>query len=282
MSGGSLAGYSAEGDKLPFGSKFVEAATRGSEDRNRTAPFPFCGNRFEFRAVGSSQNVAQPMAYLNTMAAAGLASVSDKIEAGASPRDAVAATFSENARVIFNGNGYSDEWPVEAASRGLLNLPNTPVALSYFDSDKNKKLFTTQGVFTEAEVVARKNVMLDEYINQLLIEAETALNMANRDYLPACAADMSSYSGSAAVLAGDRAAVYGTVALETQGLADALAKVPSGGNQETAEYFNDTVKPAMATLREAVDAAEGLCESSKWPMATYGELLFHHHQHPEA
>ena len=129
---------------LEFGSAAVESATKGLEDRNRTAPFPFCGNRYEFRAVGSSQSVAQPMAYLNAAMAEGCAAVSSKIEAGASPRDAIAQTYDENMRVIFNGNGYGAEWPVEAASRGLANLTDTPSALAHFASDKNKAMFVSQ------------------------------------------------------------------------------------------------------------------------------------------
>merc|ERR1712100_924283 len=130
IEGGPLAGYDpSSASLLPFGTNAVEAVPAAMEDRNRTAPLPFCGNRFEFRAVGSSQNIAFPMTVLNTTVADGCAAISDLIEGGLSPRDAVAQVLKENNRAIFNGNGYSDEWPVEAAERGLLNLKNTPEAL---------------------------------------------------------------------------------------------------------------------------------------------------------
>merc|ERR1719188_1709856 len=163
------------------------------EDRNRTAPFPFCGNRFEFRAVGSSQNIATQLTYLNAAAAAGCAALSEKIEGGMKPRDAIAAMYKENMHVIFNGNGYSDEWPVEAASRGLPNLKDTPSALAHFNSSKNKALFTKMGVFTEAEVDARAELFIEEYNGIILQEAEVALSMVNTKVLPACATDLKTY-----------------------------------------------------------------------------------------
>merc|ERR1712019_16287 len=115
IKGGDLLDYKPNKQKADPGRSAAEAIDTNVEDRNRTAPFPFCGNRFEFRAVGSSQNIATPLAYLNTIVASGCAALSDKIEGGMAPRDAIAATFKENMHVIFNGNGYSDEWPVEAA-----------------------------------------------------------------------------------------------------------------------------------------------------------------------
>lgn len=276
IAGGPLFGYNAAGDQLPFGSNSVEAATRGAEDRNRTAPFPFCGNRFEFRAVGSSQNVSQPMAYLNAAMADGISALCEKIEGGTAPRDAVAEMYSENMRAIFNGNGYSAEWAAEAEQRGLLNLPNTPVALSHFASDKNKKLFTSTGVFTEAEVEARQEIMLDEYSNILLIEAETALRMANQNYLPVLAEDLKSYAGTD--LAGDRQSVYAAVATETKALAAAVAGINEDASpQAKADYMAGTVKPQMLNLRAAVDAAELLCDHDKWPMPSYQEMTQGHH-----
>merc|ERR1711972_1052737 len=138
IGGGPLLGYKAEKSTADPKAAAAMPAVCGVEDRNRTAPFPFCGNRFEFRAVGSSQNIATPLAYLNTAVAAGCAYISEKIEGGMAPRDAIAATLKENMHVIFNGNGYSDEWPVEAAKRGLPNLKDTPSALATFDSEKKQ------------------------------------------------------------------------------------------------------------------------------------------------
>merc|ERR1712226_168485 len=126
------------------------------EDRNRTAPFPFCTNRFEFRAVGSTQNVALPLTMLNTAVTSGLSALSDKIEGGLSARDAVAELLQENFQVIFNGDGYSAEWPAEAEKRGLVNLPTGAQALALLDSDMNKQLFSSAKVLQPHELEARK------------------------------------------------------------------------------------------------------------------------------
>ena len=276
VDGGSLFGYPSGGDMLSFGGSSVEDAERGLEDRNRTAPFPFCGNRFEFRAVGSSQNPAQPLAYLNAAMADGCRVLSEKIEGGLSPRDAVAEMYKENMPVIFNGNGYSDEWPVEAVEvRGLKNLKDTPTALATFASQKNKDLFTSTGVFTEKEVEARQAIMFDEYSNILLIESETAIKMANSGYLPALAKDLKTYEGTD--LAGSRAAVYAKVAEETAKLETAVHGIPSGDSDEVANYMAYTVKVQMNELRAAVDAAEILCDANLWPFPTYTDMLFAHH-----
>merc|ERR1712187_643330 len=272
IEGGPLFGYPFKGDTLEYGSAAVEPLLRGLEDRNRTAPFPFCGNRFEFRAVGSSQNIATPLAYLNTLVAAGCAALSDKIEGGMAPRDAIAATFKENMHVIFNGNGYSDEWPVEAAKRGLPNLTNTPLALAHFDSPKNKALFKKMGVFSEEEVDARKELFLEEYSGIILQEAEIALSMVNTKILPACAADLKGYEGTG--LAGNRASAYKAVSTEVEKLAEVVHKVPDGSSLEVATYFANSVKPQMEALRTVVDTAENLC--ANWPFPSYQEMLFPH------
>jgi len=223
--------------------------------------------------VGSSQNIGQPLTYLNAAVAEGCAKLSEKIEAGTSIRDAVAELYAENLHVIFNGNGYSDEWPVEAEKRGLLNLRDTPAALATFDAPKNKALFKSHGVFTEKEVEARKEIMLDEYSATLLMEAETALVMTYTGYLPACAADMKTYEGTG--LGGNRPVAYQSVATEAQKLADTMENVPEDA-QAKADYFAGVVKPQLESLRSAVDTAEQLCEASKWPVPTYNEMLFHH------
>merc|ERR1712151_127693 len=123
-------------------------AVCGVEDRNRTAPFPFCGNRYEFRAVGCSQNCSFPVMICNTIMAAGMSALSEKIEGGMGARDAVADLYKTNREVIFTGNGYSAEWPQEAAKRGLSNLNTTPKAIKHWASDKNIKLFESLGGFS--------------------------------------------------------------------------------------------------------------------------------------
>merc|ERR1719240_1482763 len=154
VEGGPLAGYGEETTTIDFGSDAVSPITANMEDRNRTAPFPFCGNRFEFRAVGSTQNIAFPLSIVNTAYAESMAALSDRIEGGESVRDAVANTFKENIDVIFNGDGYSEEWPIEAEKRGLKNLRNTYEAAAEMNSDKNKTLFESMDVFTVEELEA--------------------------------------------------------------------------------------------------------------------------------
>merc|ERR1712176_861109 len=166
----------------------------GVEDRNRTAPFPFCGNRFEFRAVGSSQNCSFPIAICNTIMASGMAALSGLIEGGMRHRDAVAKLFKDNRHVIFTGNGYSAEWPVEAKKRGLSNLNTTPLAVATFNTTKAKKLFADMGIFSAEECDARQEVMYENYNTCMNIEASTLVSMVETGILPACAQDLAKYS----------------------------------------------------------------------------------------
>merc|ERR1711897_32386 len=148
IAGGPLLGYLAEKKTADTKASAAMPAPCGVEDRNRTAPFPFCGNRFEFRAVGSSQNCSFPIAMCNTMMASGMAYLASLIEGGMSTRDAVAQVYKENRNVIFPGNGYSAEWPVEAKKRGLPNLNTTPLATATFNSQKAKTVFKDMNIFS--------------------------------------------------------------------------------------------------------------------------------------
>merc|ERR1719378_2028127 len=151
IAGGDLLAYKPNKQKASPGSKAAEPIDTNIEDRNRTAPFPFCANRFEFRAVGSSQNCAFPTTICNTIWAAGAAHIADKIEKGASLRDALAQTFGECREVIFTGNGYSAEWPIEAKKRGLPNLNTTPLAIAGFESAKCQRVLLEMNVFGKDE-----------------------------------------------------------------------------------------------------------------------------------
>jgi len=277
IGGGDLAGYGAAGgDSIGYGTGNIQNVTRGLEDRNRTAPFPFCGNRYEFRAVGSSQNIAMPLAYLNAAVADGCRYLADLIEGGASPRDAVAQVYQENQQCIFNGNGYDPAWLVEAEKRGLPNLHNCVEAWRNFNSAKNVELFTKTGVFTEAEVHARQTVQLEEYANTILIEGQCAINMADTGFLPALAADLNNYGDSG--LCGPRKAVYKQVANTAAELRDVLDQFPDDASAiEQADYCVDSVKTKTAELREIVDTAERLCDGNLWPYPKYEEILFSHH-----
>ena len=140
---GPLEGYGSKSESLNFGTKSILEMEKNIEDRNRTAPFPFCGNRFEFRAVGSLQNIAWPLTLVNAAMTDSMSAMSDLIESGKTPKDAVKEMLGKHMRVIFNGNGYSSEWPIEAKKRGLWDLPQTVDALGAFNSEKNEKLFST-------------------------------------------------------------------------------------------------------------------------------------------
>jgi glutamine synthetase len=243
------------------------------EDRNRTAPFPFCGNRYEFRAVGSSQNCSFPVMICNTIMAAGMSELASQIEGGKNTRDAVAEMYTKNRNVIFTGNGYSAEWPVEAAKRGLSNLNTTPKAIKAWSQERNKKVFEAMAIFTPEETEARSEIMYEAYNTTLCIEAKTMIDMVQNGILPACSKDLSTFKDSTA-LAGDRAKVYESIKMETDRLKSMMSKIPQDMVQE-AEYLCDVVKPQMHVVRLLVDEAEGLLEV--YPYPTYEAMLYHHH-----
>jgi len=275
IEGGPLLGYKAEKAAADPMTRSSMPAVCGVEDRNRTAPFPFCGNRFEFRAVGSSQNCSFPVAVCNTMMAVGMSAISDLIEGGMDKRDAVAKVYKESRPVIFTGNGYSAEWPVEAESRGLPNLKNTPAATATFNSDKNKAFFSKLSIYSPEEVDARQEVMYENYVTAVATEAQTLIMMVNTGIIPACAKDMAKYQ-AAPKLAGKREAVYDGIVAAVAALEAMTLSMPEGLAAEAA-YLNDTVKPQMAELRKLVDTAEGLMEAALYPYPTYEAILYGHH-----
>jgi glutamine synthetase len=274
VNGGALGGYQDNGAAVASGSAAVQTVSGAEEDRNRTAPLPFCGNRFEFRAVGSSQNIAFPMTVLNTTVADGCAAISDLIEGGLSPRDAVAQVLKENNRAIFNGNGYSDEWPVEAAERGLLNLKNTPEALLTWDSPKNRELFEKHGVFTADETEARSETLHEQYTAQVQMEASIMLEMLDTGIIPACAEDLKVYEGT--TMGGDRAALYNDMSKSTETLRTKLDDIPEDIHAAAAYIISDLI-PAMDGARDLADTAEKKCSRELWPYPTYGEVIYTHH-----
>merc|ERR1719210_2754415 len=275
IKGGPLLGYKAEKSAADPKAASAMPAVCGVEDRNRTAPFPFCGNRFEFRAVGSSQNCSFPIAVCNTIMASGMAALSDLIEGGMSHRDAVAKIFKDNRHVIFTGNGYSAEWPVEAAKRGLPNLNTTPLAVAAFNTPKAKALFDEMGVFTHEECDARAEVMFESYVTTLSVEVQTLIDMIETGIIPACVKDMAKYKAMPA-LAGEREATYTGIKAEADKLRALFEKKPHDLKAEAA-YLCDTVKPQMLTVRALVDKAEGLLEKGLYPYPTYEELIYSHH-----
>ena len=277
IAGGELHGYYAGGSLLDAKCDNLQAIEAGREDRNRTAPFPFCGNRFEFRAVGSSQNCAFPMALVDTCYADGLRALSELLEGGATLRDACAQIFKENERVIFTGNGYSAEWPIEAEKRGLPNLKDSVEAASAFASAETKALFSRMGVLSEAEVDARAEVLFENYSAVIEIEAKTLLDMVHTGVEAALEEDLASYSDKSSSRYTKRKPAYDAVSVEADKLEDALTKVPHGDAQKEASYYAYTIKPMLGTVRAACDTAEGLVKKALWPYPDYTDVCYGHH-----
>jgi len=278
VAGGPLAGYFSGGELLDTKCANLNDIERGLEDRNRTAPFPFCGNRFEFRAVGSSQDCSFPMALVDTAFADGMRALSELIEAGSSVRDACAAIFEQNQRVIFVGNGYSPEWPIEAEKRGLPNLKDAVSAHAEFATPENKALFERMGVMTPQEVDARAEVMFENYCTVLEVEATTLVSMVRTGVEPACQKDLNTYvTNTKHKRYTVRAAAYDAIGDECDKLEEAIKGMPAEGVVVIATYCRDTIKPLLGSVREACDTAEGLVESELWPFMSYTDVCFGHH-----
>ena len=257
-------------------------------DRNRTSPFAFTGNKFEFRAVGSSQSVSFPITVLNTVVAESIADLAKSIEAlmkkrmpfETALRETLKNVYAEHGRVVFNGDGYSNDWQEEAAKRGLLNLRTSVEAFDVLTSSKNVKLFSSLNVLTKRELEARHEVLLDQYFKSVNIEAETTEWMAQTMVLPA----VIEYANTLRVNASLATAVQRTLDnvvlhLETFGAAlDNLHRQNEelGGNDLHAKclHMHTNVLPAMAAVRFTADRLERLCDHKLWPMPNYREMLF--------
>lgn len=267
---------------------------RDTTDRNRTSPFAFTGNKFEFRMPGSSSSLSGPNIMLNTAVAEELRQFADILEpAGdfeAALRTLLKKTISEHKRIIFNGNGYDESWIAEARARGLLNLKTTPDAVSHFTDEKNLALFSRHRVFSEAEAKARCEIMFENYVKVLNIEALTMNEMVLRDILPA----VSRFFGELAAAAHRKAQLSSqapsgyefTVAAQLSSLADqAFEEVEElkkrlGEAKEKAKlceqafFYRDSIVPAMEALRSTVDRMEGMTDSSAWPYPSYSDIIF--------
>ena len=266
---------------------------KDTTDRNRTSPFAFTGNKFEFRMPGSKLSVAGPNTVLNTIVADVLDQFADELEKADNFQDAlddlIKRTIKENQNIIFNGNGYSDEWPVEAEKRGLLNLKSTPEAVPAFLAQKNVDVFSKYGVYTEAELQSRVEILLDEYCKTLNIEALTMIDMAKKEILPAAAkyikdiaktAELAKSCGAETVF--EEETVKEISALVTEmykalGTLEAdVQKVHSiEDTQEMANFFHDTNFADMGALRVPADKIETLVGKDYWPYPTYSDLLFY-------
>ena len=266
---------------------------KDTTDRNRTSPFAFTGNKFEFRMPGSKLSVAGPNTVLNTIVADVLDQFADELEKADNFQDAlddlIKRTIKENQNIIFNGNGYSDEWPVEAEKRGLLNLKSTPEAVPAFLAQKNVDVFSKYGVYTEAELQSRVEILLDEYCKTLNIEALTMIDMAKKEILPAAAkyikdiaktAELAKSCGAETVF--EEETVKEISALVTE-MYKALGTLEADvqkvhaieDTQEMAIFFHDTIFADMGALRVPADKIETLVGKEYWPYPTYSDLLFY-------
>ena len=280
--------------QMKIGVHVLPRFPKDTTDRNRTSPFAFTGNKFEFRTLGSSASISDANVVTNTAVAEALKQYADALEAApdfaAALHDLIRDTIKKHKRIIFNGNGYDDAWVAEAERRGLSNLRTTPDALKHFLDEKNVALFTSHRVLTEAEMKARHEIMLESYCKIIKIEALTMLDMAKKDILPAVTAYAGELASAAAAkrsvfaavdctfeeqtvttLSGLSAKLYG----ETLSLSDALAKAAKAANPAAvADCYKNDVIGAMAALRATADALESITAANRWPFPTYGELLF--------
>ena len=279
--------------KMKLGVDVLPAFPKDNTDRNRTSPFAFTGNKFEFRMLGSTASVADPNIVLNTIVAEELRVFADELEKSDDFTAAVGAlvkkTIKEHKRIIFNGNGYSDEWKAEAAKRGLLNLRSTVDALPEMIKPANVDVFVKHKVYTEAEIDSRYEIQLENYSKTINIEALTAIDMVRKDYIPAVSAYTSELSST--VLA--KKAVCDSIPCDSEievikrlselgsdmskivsklETADKKASALSG--KEQADAFHGEVIPVMEELRAAVDEAEKITSEEYWPVPCYGDLIF--------
>ena len=267
---------------------------KDSTDRNRTSPFAFTGNKFEFRMVGSNLNIAGPNTILNTIVANSLTEFADVLEKVDSDKfnetlhDLLVKTIKEHKRVIFNGNGYGEDWPVEAEKRGLLNLKSTVDAIPCVTAPKNIALFEKFGVYSEIELHARQEILLENYSKVINIEALTAADMAKTEILPAVmkfGKDIADIAASKKAIGIEPTVELGiakkvndlTAALSEKAyaLSDAVVKAQGVADAEAqARCYHDEVFAEMQSLRAVADELETIVGEEYWPYPTYDELLF--------
>ena len=288
--------FSSEGrSKMDLGVPQLADITRDTTDRNRTSPFAFTGNKFEFRMCGSQQNLADPNMVLNTAVAEKLDEFAtamgpvDKSDLVSASMEWIKKTLTDHQRVIFNGNGYSDEWTAEAERSGLPNYPNTPSAIRNMVKPENLKFYAKYGVLNENEVHARYVSKAEQYSKLLNIEANTMSYMTRHMYLPA----LIDYSGDIATGVATKAELGLKAKAERkliERLTDGIDKISDAVDdleeknaaaqkiedpQEQSDTYADSVLPAMETLRAVVDDMERLCSHDFWPVPSYNKMLFY-------
>ena len=291
-----FAGHSAV--QMDIGAKVLPHFVKDNTDRNRTSPFAFTGNKFEFRMLGSSSSVANPNIILNTAVAESLRQFYEKLkdvpadEMESAVHELLKQTIIDHKRVIFNGNGYTDEWLEEAKKRGLYNLVSTPDALPHFIDEKNEKLLTSHHIFTDAELHSRYEIKMENYVKTLHIEANTLVEIIQKDLLPSITTYMEKLAQTASlkksVVPGISVSAEASLLSRLTELAETMTKDLEALKADTAmaeyEVDKDLLKSAklyqsvvltdMEKVRVSADAAEALIPDSILPYPTYGKLLF--------
>lgn len=296
--------HAAEKTHMDIGVSALPNIPKDTSDRNRTSPFAFTGNKFEFRMPGSAFNVACTNTILNTAVAEELRQFADELEQAENFEQALSELIireiKAHKRIIFNGNGYDDAWLVEAKKRGLSNLASTPDALPHYTDKKNLQLFTRHGVYTPVEVGSREEILLEEYAKTLRIEALTMLDMLRKLILPACAkfsrdlaegvalkkqigvdapaevAMVRKVTDKTAALSAAQDVLAHKVEAAKDVLTEAFAVAPgSVGARKLSRYYRDEVLPAMKEARRLADELENLVSKEYWPFPTYSDILFY-------
>ena len=285
---------SIKGEKLETGVKTLPEFMRDATDRNRTSPFAFTGNKFEFRMVGSQDSVGEPNIVLNTIVAEAFSNVCDILEKAddfnLAVHDLIKDLAVKHQRIVFNGNGYSEDWVKEAEKRGLPNIKSMVEAIPALTTEKSVALFEKFGVFTEAELESRAEIEYELYAKEINIEARAMLNIASKQIIPAvikyttkladsinavkatgCGADVNTQEG----LLKEISDLLKETKTELVNLQDAVNKgIAMEDNRERAIYYHDTVMKCMQALRTPVDQMEYLVDKEAWPMPSYGDMIF--------
>lgn len=280
---------------MEIGVNVLPTFPKDTTDRNRTSPFAFTGNKFEFRSLGSQINIACSNIMLNTMLAEELKQFADELEGAADFNVAlnklIRRVIKEHKRIIFNGDGYSSAWKEEAARRGLSNYPTTPDAMVHYTDEKNLKLFRDHNIYTEVEVRSRQEIILETYAKALNIEALTAIDMVKKDIIPAVSAYVAKLTNGVLAKRTLSASIPCTAELDiitalssledstyqtVNELERAMTDIKSAGADVTslAFYHKDRVIPIMNELRSYVDGMETMMSSEFWPYPTYADLMF--------
>lgn len=284
--------HSLKGGVLQTGVKTLPDFAKDATDRNRTSPFAFTGNKFEFRMVGARDSIAGPNIVLNTIVAEAFADACDILENAddfeMAVHDLIKKQATEHQRIVFNGNGYSDEWVAEAERRGLPNIKSMVEAIPVLTSEKAIAMFGRFGVFTKAELESRVEIKYENYAKAINIEAKTMIDVASKQIIPAVVSYTKSLADTviAVTAAGAKATVQSALLKDVSDLLEetkaALAKLveldaEAAMKEEGAEqavFFHEVIMPAMESLRAPVDKLEMIVDKDVWPMPSYGDLIF--------